>query len=67
MYQLNKNYSVTADSSGLSKMERYTKEPHIFIVEHYLKNNEGLAATVFQVQKNSITTFPGYVIFGDQN
>ncbi|PBC29604.1 hypothetical protein APICC_08150 [Apis cerana cerana] len=32
--------SMTADSSGLLKMERYTKEQRIFIVEQYFKNNK---------------------------
>jgi len=41
-----KKDSVTADSLGLLKMERYTKEQRVFIVEQYFKNNEGLAATV---------------------
>lgn len=31
---------MTADSSGLLKMERYTKEQRIFIVEQYFKNNK---------------------------
>lgn len=37
---------IHCDSFGLLKMKRYTKEQSIFILEQYLKNNEGLAATV---------------------
>ena len=41
-----KKNSLTADSLGLVKMEHYTREQRVFIVEQYFKNNESLAATV---------------------
>lgn len=41
-----KKDSMTGHSSGLLKMERYTKEERVFIVAQYFKNNESLAATV---------------------
>jgi len=37
---------MTAESSGLGKMQRYTTQHRVFIVEQYLKNNEILAAIV---------------------
>jgi len=41
-----KKNSLTADSLGLVKMEHYTRERCVFIVEQYFKNKKSLAATV---------------------
>ena len=41
-----KKKHLTADSLGLVKMEGYTIEQHIFIVELYFKNDESLTATI---------------------
>lgn len=38
--------NLTADSLGLIKMERYTTEQRVFIVEEYFKNKVTLVATV---------------------
>ena len=37
---------MTTESSGLEKMQCYTTQQRVFIVEQYLKRNENLAATV---------------------
>ena len=51
---------MTAESSGLGKMQRYTTQQRVFIVEQYLKNNANLAATVQKFYtkygRNSILT-----------
>ena len=36
-----------AESLELVKMERYTIQQHVFIIEQYFKNNENLAAENF--------------------
>lgn len=41
-----KKIFMTADTPGLLKMERYTKEQRVFIAQQYIKNNEDLAVTV---------------------
>jgi len=45
---------MTADSSGLRKMRRYTTQQRVFIVEQYLKNKENLAATVQKFTRNTV-------------
>jgi len=37
-----KKNNSTADSLGLVKMEHYTIEQRVFIIEQYFKNNESL-------------------------
>lgn len=44
------------DNLGLLKMERDTKEQHVFIVEQYFKNNESLVATVHKIWSNNNLT-----------
>ncbi|KAL2739064.1 transposase [Vespula squamosa] len=41
-----KKDSVRTNNSELLKIKRYTKEQRVFIIEQYLKNNEGLAPTI---------------------
>jgi len=51
---------LTAESLGLVKMERYTIQQRVFIIEQYLKNNESLAAAVRKFHtkygRNSVLT-----------
>ena len=41
-----KKNSLTAESLRLVKMERYTIQQCVFIIEQYFKNNESLAAAI---------------------
>ena len=51
---------MTAESSGLRKMQCYITQKRVFIVEQYLKNNENLAATIRRFYtkygRNSVST-----------
>lgn len=69
MLPTKKKDSVTADSSGLLKMEGYTKEQRVFIVEQYFKNNEGLAATVrnFRTKYDRNSDLRGDLYVGSRN
>ena len=44
MLATQKKNNLTAGSLGLVKMERYTIEQRVFIIEQYFKNNKSLAA-----------------------
>ena len=60
MLATQKKNNLTADSLGLVKMERYTIEQRVFIIEQYFKNNESLAAAVRKFHtkygRNSVLT-----------
>ena len=46
-WQAWKKNNLMAESLELVKMERYTIQQHVFIIEQYFKNNENLAAENF--------------------
>ena len=41
-----KKNNLTADSLGLVKMERYTIEQRVFIIEQYFKNNDFFSSKI---------------------